>query len=44
MRMRFALSALMTAIVLAVSIGGNATAASADTSALSVSMDDNDCC
>jgi hypothetical protein len=50
MRMRIALSALITALAVAVTVGGNVTAASAETSSLNVrsslgaSMDDNGCC
>lgn len=44
MRMRIALSALVTAIVALVTIGGNVTAANAATSALSSFQEDQHCC
>ncbi|MDP4506100.1 hypothetical protein [Nonomuraea turcica] len=44
MRMRIALSALITAVAVATTIGGNVTAASADASSLYSAVDNSDCC
>ncbi|MFI9590606.1 hypothetical protein [Nonomuraea sp. NPDC052265] len=44
MRMRLALSALATVLIAAVSVGGNVTAANAETSALSANLDMVHCC
>lgn len=44
MRMRIALSALVTVVVALVTVGGNVTAAQASTSALTSFQDDQDCC
>ncbi|WP_281200374.1 hypothetical protein [Nonomuraea candida] len=44
MRMRIALSALIAAVAFAVTIGGNVTAANADTSSLQTLVDNSDCC
>jgi ABC-type glycerol-3-phosphate transport system substrate-binding protein len=44
MRMRIALSALVAAITLAAAVGGNVTAASAETSSLYSNQDYSHCC
>ena len=44
MRMRIARSALAAVLIAAVAVGGNGTAASAETSALSANMDMVHCC
>lgn len=44
MRMRFALSALIAALTVAVTVGANATAAGASASPLYHTMDDEYCC
>ncbi|MFI7613349.1 hypothetical protein ACIBP6_19160 [Nonomuraea terrae] len=44
MRMRFALSALIAALAVAVTVGANATAASAIASPVYNTMDDMYCC
>ncbi len=44
MRMRIALSALIAAISFVATIGGNVTAASAETSSLAASQNDSHCC
>jgi hypothetical protein len=44
MRMRIALSALVAALAVAVTVGANGTAASAQTSPLAANQDSSDCC
>jgi ABC-type glycerol-3-phosphate transport system substrate-binding protein len=44
MRMRIALSALAAALIAVAAVGGNVTAASAETSVLSTNLDMVHCC